>query len=390
MDKLAIFWRDRSDRCFTWFHFVASEGEFSFERARRLLASVASLSCLQVYGGVFNQTLLPVDLATPPPLSGVRERLEMNLFPDAPLQPKLGIALLKFSIPGPIDGMRVMGEAGRPDEDSPLWDFFRRQIVPYLSLPRGVGVLRKSSFVQSIWIRQIQSDLSLPPVDAAISANEEHLRRAEWHLTKCYEIGRDPTEREIRSVDSYRDRLVWLRTLQKLEAELYEQAVALDPSFEKPVRRGRRKAPIVRPKPIVESKPVVQPSIQKRRERLLPLFDRLDASLSTNLVSQPPVQPSPLPQPQSDTYTQTLSALQTHYQQIQSETTFRQKSRISSRGRYSTKVAAERLGVAIETVRRWCRVGHLAAVRDGRVWLVSAASVRRLQRERAGLKRDRP
>ncbi len=388
MDKLAIFWRDRFDRCFTWFHFLVAENESSLERARRLLAAISSLSRLQVYGGVLNYTPFPVDLENPPPLSGVRERLEMSLFPDAPLQPKLGIALLKFSIPGPVEEMRAMGEAGRPDEESPLWDFFKLKVVPYLSLPRGIGVLRGSSFVQKIEIRQIQPGASLPPVDAAISANEEHLRRAEGHLAKCYEIGRDPTAREIRSVEKYRERLAWLHALQEIEVSLYEQAAALDPPLEKPVPKHKAPRPStrVKPKPIesrpvesrpVESRPIAKPSRRQKRERLLPLFDRLEESFSVGSIE--PTPPSHLStQPPQDAYTQAISALQKLYQQNQSEAPKRY-----SRGRCSAKKAAERLGVSTATVRRWCRDKKLAANKFAGVWLISVASVRSLQRKRA-------
>lgn len=55
-------------------------------------------------------------------------------------------------------------------------------------------------------------------------------------------------------------------------------------------------------------------------------------------------------------------------------------------GLITTGEAAERLGISIPTVRRWCERGALAGVNMGTRWLVYAESVERVLRIRRNLR----
>ncbi|MDW8412109.1 MAG: helix-turn-helix domain-containing protein [Acidobacteriota bacterium] len=188
------------------------------------MSAVSSLSRLQVYGAVVGNIPLDIPITAEVPKAGVRERLELDLLPAFPLHPRQGITLLKFSIPGPVESLLAMGKLGRPDERNQQWQLFKRRVVPYLSLPRGIGVHKGHNFIYRLKIRRISDQLG-PPVDAALAAMQEHLRRAELRLIRLYEAGKEPTEQAVRSVEAYRERIEWLESLRQKEEDFYRLAL---------------------------------------------------------------------------------------------------------------------------------------------------------------------
>src|SRR5438034_3540767 len=100
--QLAVFWRDEQARCFTAWHFQPAQGERDIVRAGKILTVLTQFSALQLYGAALDDQPLPIEQVRPAPAHGTAYRLQADLYPNAEVNPKIGINFIKFSLPGPI------------------------------------------------------------------------------------------------------------------------------------------------------------------------------------------------------------------------------------------------------------------------------------------------
>src|SRR5207253_11022892 len=84
--QLVIFWRDEQSRCFTAWHFQPRPQEHATTRAQKILAALAQLSGLQIYGAALDAEPLRFFVDKPAPSRGTDTRLQINLTPSAKSQ----------------------------------------------------------------------------------------------------------------------------------------------------------------------------------------------------------------------------------------------------------------------------------------------------------------
>src|ERR1051326_1085383 len=136
--QLVVFWRDEQVRCFTSWHFQIGKGERATHRARQMLALLEQLTDLQVYGAVLDSEPLPLASAKPAPGLGTQVRLQADLYPDKPINPRAGINYIKFSIPGPSQQLIDIVESKRFRHSR--WLLLEKEIWRYLCLPDGTKI----------------------------------------------------------------------------------------------------------------------------------------------------------------------------------------------------------------------------------------------------------
>jgi hypothetical protein len=221
--ELAIFWRSTTTRCFTSWHFSPDSKERAAHRATQMLALFTKLSRLQIYGAALDgETLLPTE-AKPAPTRGTELRLQVDLYPAKPLNPKAGITYLKFSIPGPIQAVIELVESQRFQHRD--WQALKKEVFPYLCLPDGTphkqegSALYRAEIVYLDLKHQPQPDYA--PLAAAIGRTTEDLNIARASFNKL------KTEQEKQRVEKYQKRLDTLYTWEYLEKDLFDQRESL-------------------------------------------------------------------------------------------------------------------------------------------------------------------
>jgi hypothetical protein len=218
--QLAIFWRDRQACCFTSWHFCPAKGESPTHRAQLILALCQHLSCLQIYGAALDADPLPIEQAHTAPPTGTDLRLQVNLCPDKPVNPKAGINYIKFSIPGPIAVLIDIVESLRFDH--PVWLLLENVVWPFLCLPDATMVTTTGSPLYRAEIAYLdlkhRPQPNLPPIEQAISRTSEDLNIAQASLNKI------DTPRERNRVQKYQARLEDLFTWQYIERGCFDLA----------------------------------------------------------------------------------------------------------------------------------------------------------------------
>jgi hypothetical protein len=259
--QLAVFWRSQHTRCFTSWHFQPAAGERAAKRVSQFLALLPQLTTLQIYGAAIDEEPLPIYQAKPAPTTGTAERLQVDLYPDKDLNPRLGINLIKFSIPGPIQDLMDLVES--KSYNKPYWILLEKEVWPYLCLPDGTKVKRKGEQLYRAEIAYLDSERQPkpdhPPLDAAISRTTEDLEIAK----RSFQQLKTPHERQ--RVEKYQARLDDLYTWQHLEKGFFEQAASL---------------PLLAPQPKVKRATAGTPDFKTEKR--------------SDLVDKSPAWPSPL------------------------------------------------------------------------------------------------
>jgi hypothetical protein len=217
--ELAIFWRSTTTRCFTSWHFIPAAQERAATRARQMLALFAQLSRLQIYGAALDgEPLLPTAVR-PAPAGTIDARLQVDLYPDKPINPKAGSTYIKFSLPLPRPALIDLVESQRFTHRD--WLALKTEVFPYLCLPDGTPQQQSGPALYRAEIAYLdlkhQPQPDFPPLTAAIARTQEDLDIARASFIKL------KTEKEKLRVEKYQKRLDILYTWQYLEKDLFEQ-----------------------------------------------------------------------------------------------------------------------------------------------------------------------
>jgi hypothetical protein len=177
------------------------------------------LSRLQIYGAALDT--LPFALSTDKaaPSCGTETRLEIELYPAAPLKPHAGIQYIKFSVPAPISELSQ-------DKDSPERRLLKQEIWPLLCLSNGATVqiplqIKRSEAVRLAEERRPQPDRA--PLSAAIESTANKVEGLKLRLAH------QPTARLHASMVKNQARLAHLQALASIE-ELFFSAAVLQPA----------------------------------------------------------------------------------------------------------------------------------------------------------------
>jgi hypothetical protein len=276
--ELAIFWRSVTTRCFTSWHFLPGSQERAADRAAQMLALLTKCSRLQIYGAALDgEPLLPPEAKTAP-ARGTEVRLQVDLYPAKPLNPKAGITYLKFSIPGPTQAVIDLVERQRFQHRD--WQALKREIFAYLCLPDGTSQKKEGSALYRAEIVYLdlkhQPQPDYPPLAAAIARTTEDLNIARASFNKL------KTEQEKQRVEKYQKRLDTLYTWEYLEKDLFEQRESLCILQAEPTEAT---APAV-----AEAELEIEPSLP-----LTAVARTLKATVTAAQPSTPPVPIEPAP-----------------------------------------------------------------------------------------------
>lgn len=423
IDQLAIFWRDRYIRCFTWFHFKPPEGETSLERAKIIINTLSQLSVLQIYGAALNyDPLLNPVLLVPLSEAGTEKRLQVDFYPDAPLQPRLGITFLKFSIPGPRTDLVEMGRSVTASSE---WYQLEQEVVPFLCLPNGIGVAREIAGYKIYGLEFV----NLPerkepndPVAAAISANEQHIEKVRAKLNYYQGTDRPITEKDYKRIDKYIDRIAWLQAVQQIEQRLFESLPAeeiytevaehiegLQPKKpEKPKKsRSTKSKPRLQKTPptttaeklekqdislitsrrLKDSIQGVRTKLQQSEESFRTELKAIDDAVELLIRTQESSLEKLKSRVESEINT---SPEETFYKSLQVVTNYLhnppptislaiqpQEPDLSGQTTTVTELAKQ-LGLSTTTLRRWCRKGEIPAKKVDHKWLIDLKDVKSL------------
>jgi hypothetical protein len=207
--QLALFWRSQQARGMTTLHFTLPAKESYELRAQSIVAAFSQLTTLQIYGAALNTIPLQVDLTKPTPLLGTEERLEVNLYPDAPLSPRQGVVLISFSIWGPNQQARSLTNNSQKQQ---AWQLLEKELLPFICLLLGAHVSPNPNPIKRIEIVTIaeekQPQPDAPPVDAAIAATERKIAGAEAQFAQLRRRGEEPTHKDFVRMKKYQDHLV--------------------------------------------------------------------------------------------------------------------------------------------------------------------------------------
>ncbi len=217
--QLAIFWRDQAARAFSSLHFTAPNQPSAQRWAQQLVALFDQLSDLQIYGAVLDHAQLAIAPGKPAPPQGTQHRLEINLYPDAPLAPNHGITLINFSILGPKQDF-----AAQPTSH-PDWPRLEQALFPFICLRLGHKIKPGTDAIKRIELVTLDEDKrpqpANPPIDAAIVATERKVAAAQAQVTRLRSKGEEPTPKEMVRVTRWQAHLAWLQQLQHIEEELF-------------------------------------------------------------------------------------------------------------------------------------------------------------------------
>jgi hypothetical protein len=228
--QLALFWRSQQARAMTTLHFTLPEKESAPSRAQSIVSALEQLTTLQIYGAALETTPLQVDLIKLAPLSGTEERLEVNLYPDAPIAPRHGVVPISFSIWGPNQQARSLTQ--NPQQQQ-AWHLLEKELLPFICLLVGAHVSPKANPIKRIELvtvseeRQPQPDE--PPVDDAIAATERKIASASAQFAQLRRRGEEPTQKDLERMKKYQDHLAWLSSLKQLEESFFATASARAP-----------------------------------------------------------------------------------------------------------------------------------------------------------------
>lgn len=274
--ELAIFWRSATTRCFTSWHFLPGSQERAAHRATQMLALLAKLSQLQIYGAALDgEPRLPA-AAKPAPARGTEIRLQVDLYPAKPLNPKAGLTYIKFSIPGPIQAVIDLVESQRFQHRD--WQALKKEVFPYLCLPDGTQQKQAGSALYRAEIayldRQHEPQPDYPPLAAAIERTTEDLNIARASFNKL------KTEQEKQRVEKYQKRLDTLYTWEYLEKDLFDQRENL---------------------PLLQAESIEAPALEVAESEIaesLPLANLTSALKAAVIAAQPshlpvPIEPAP-------------------------------------------------------------------------------------------------
>ena len=234
--RLDLFWRDVEARCFTTLYFQAASQPQAQSRAQSILKTLAQLSRLQIYGAALDTLPLALTPEKAAPSNGTDTRLEIELYPAAPLKPHMGIEYIKFSIPGPTSesAQAVM------DKDSTEWQSLEEEILPLLCLSNSATVqiplqIKRSEVVQLSEERRPKPDRA--PLSAAIESTTDKVEGLKQRLAH------QPTARLYASMVKNQARLAHLQALASIEEQFFSaatlQPAAVQPSAAVPLEAVR-------------------------------------------------------------------------------------------------------------------------------------------------------
>jgi len=216
--QLAIFWRDLETRCFTRIHFLPAPKERAQRRANKILEVLDALSSLRIYGAVLDDAALPINLSKPIPETGTEKRLEVDLLPDAPLNPRDGVTKIKFSLPGPTQALYQTIDNNSLSETSD-WLSLEKEVLPFLCLPSGIKVSSSPDRITRCQIRLLdpkrRPSPGRAPVEAAIAAAEQALAQQSSRQLS------PPDQTDLDRVSKYSNKLAHLQSLQEMEQNFW-------------------------------------------------------------------------------------------------------------------------------------------------------------------------
>jgi len=224
LSTVALCWRDEVACCFTSFRFL--EPLDPPARARQFAKCIESFSTLQLYCVIVDEQILDWQPCRAAPPAGTAYRIEIGLYPAAPLNARAGISTLRITVPGPKPESAKIFTAAPAQLSHPDWKILEKEIMPYLRLPNGLPVSPKpdAERIQRTRLVEIAEQYrpqpGRPPVDAAISATIRRLDEARSLLTRA-QRAKQSIEYELTRVENASSQLAYLQTLHKLEQSVW-------------------------------------------------------------------------------------------------------------------------------------------------------------------------